>query len=102
MVGLAGLPSSQDIPFVLEAGGSAAAEINVDYNLDEDPLVNDDDMAEIEEFILSYPELTKDYIPIAVIGEGTHHMCRANTLYHYRYVQHGVQGHRCESLDEGQ
>lgn len=45
--------------------------IDVDFDLEVNPLVCEEHMAEVEEFLTSYPELTKDYIPVAVIGEGT-------------------------------
>lgn len=44
--------------------------IDVDFDLEVNPLVCEEHMAEVEEFLTSYPDLTKDYIPIAVIGEG--------------------------------
>lgn len=61
-MGLVGRPSSQ---------ADSPGSVNPDYNLEEDPLVTEGDMAEVEGFLEAYPELTKDYIPIAVIGEGT-------------------------------
>lgn len=45
--------------------------IDDNYDLETDPLVRKDDIAEVEDFLLSFPDLTKEYIPIAVIGEGT-------------------------------
>lgn len=65
-MGLVCQPSSQPDIF-----GHPECIINVDYNLDDDPLVSEQDIAEVEDFIQSYPDLTKDFIPIAVIGEGT-------------------------------
>ena len=60
-MGLVGWSSSQ---------ADSLGSVNPDYNLEEDPLVTENDMAEVEGFLEAYPELTKDYIPIAVIGEG--------------------------------
>lgn len=64
-MGLVYPPSSQPDSF-----GHSECTIDVDYNLDDDPLVSEQDIAEVEDFIQSYPDLTKDFIPIAVIGEG--------------------------------
>ncbi len=50
--------------------GHTECAINADFNLDEDPLVHEEHIAEVEDFLLSFPDLTKNYIPIAVIGEG--------------------------------
>lgn len=49
---------------------STCCSINTDFDLDSHPLVFEEHINEVEEFIQSYPDLTKNYIPIAVIGEG--------------------------------
>lgn len=33
-------------------------------------LIREEDRADIENFIVNYPSIIKDYIPVAIIGEG--------------------------------
>lgn len=44
--------------------------IDVEFDLEENPLVSEEHLSEVEEFLTTYPDLTKEYIPIAIIGEG--------------------------------
>lgn len=35
-------------------------------------LIREEDRADIENFIANYPKIVEDYIPVAIIGEGTY------------------------------
>lgn len=67
LMGLVGRSPSVSVPF--EATDDFVIDDN--YDLEGDPLVREEDIGEVEDFLLGYPGLTKEYIPLAVIGEGT-------------------------------
>lgn len=71
-----------------------SAKVIVDLDIDKNPLVSEEHFHDIEDFILSYPALTNDYIPIAIIGEGIQLLFKGPlVIWCNRYIQYRVQSH---------
>jgi hypothetical protein len=96
---MVGLVSSGSGLNLLSISTQELAKVIVDLDIDKNPLVSEEHFQDIEDFILSYPALTNDYIPISIIGEGKYLLFQGPfIMVRNRYIQYRVQSHRCEPL----
>jgi len=50
------------------------------------PLIRDEDVPDIENFIKRFPALGDRYVPVAIIGEGIPPVCSTTMLTDGRYI----------------